>query len=118
MVQLLETRDGVFRQSVNKSKLLTRVVEERLYPAWDIATAAHVLSSGSYRLLPRTIEHRLGVPRPITQELVESTVSRLSDKLRIRLLSEVIPAAFTSIRVGEFWLIHSCLCYIATHTDR
>lgn len=81
------------------------------------------MSSGSYRLLPRTIENRLGIKRPVTQELVESTISRLSDKLHIRLLSEVIPSAFTSIRVGEYsvcavYCVLSVMCHVLSVVRR
>lgn len=82
---------------------------------WDVFTAVHVLSSGTYRLLPEIIETRLaedaaalGVAAvanplrpPLSDALISSTVARLNNTLHIKLLSTPLPAALSNIDIRD-----------------
>lgn len=67
---------------------------------WDLATAAHVLNEGTYSWLPKSIRDAAEV-HATRRECTSSAhvVRRLSDLIRLQLLSTPLPAAINSVRI-------------------
>ena len=124
---MLDRRNGLLEHTCESLQILQRRVEDRLYPLWDVFTALHVMSTGTYRLLPGIIETKLieehqiasaaagnaalgnnPLKPPITEKQITSTISRLNNALHIALLSTVLPPDITRIRVeeGMAWLTY------------
>ena len=79
----------------NFDALYTEMVTA-MEPTWDIETAIHCLTLGSYRNLPKIIDHSIvrdvgGKHEALSAELVSSTLYRLNNALRVRLLGDDIP---------------------------
>lgn len=115
---------------------------------WDVYTAMHVLTTGSYKLLPKSIEvgssrlsSDLGVGgrvrvwvdsatthvqnavnfrETMSPDMLEATLRRLNDQLHTRLLSSKVPPQFQTVRVGESCLSVGCcvLQFVTRPTER
>ena len=67
---------------------------------WDLATAAHVLNEGTYSWLPKSIRNTTEVrTAPPAHTSPAHVVRRISDQIRLHLLSTSLPAAVSSVRV-------------------
>lgn len=88
------------------------------YPLWDVETAVHVLSTGTYRLLPEVIETRLveehqlsaaaaaqshtaNLRPKLSAATIASTLDRLHTTLHLHLLSTPLPHALSHIDIRE-----------------
>eukprot|EP01083_Nonionella_stella_P054399 143586_1 len=99
IMQILDGRDQTVKMVVDQLKLNARLLQERLYPMSDVPTALHILSSGSYRLLPRVIEESVPFKKSMPSSQVASTMLRLNSKLRMKLLQTEIPSRMRVRRV-------------------
>lgn len=98
-VALLARRELRVRAAVDGAKLVARQLEAMQRPAFDVFTALHVLTSGSYRLLPLCVEKAVPLDRRPTPRRVDETWRRLDDKLYARLAASRIPPAFRTVEV-------------------
>ena len=88
------------------------------YPLWDVETAVHVLSTGTYRLLPEVIETRLveehqlsaaaaahahtaNLRPKLSDATIAATLGRLHATLHLHLLSTPLPHALSHIDIRE-----------------
>ena len=92
-------REKKFGYTAEGLRLTGRGVADNLYPMWDVQGALHVLTSGSYRLLPKVIARTVRFADRPPQTLIDRTHQRLNDKLWIRLLGCRIPQAMSDVRV-------------------
>ena len=100
MAAVLKQRDAAYGLSVDMLNLLARHVDASLPPAYDIATAVHVLGRGDYRLLPRQIESVLDVKRVLSDTEIADVKRRLDDQLYTALLSSRLPPSLAVLSVG------------------
>jgi hypothetical protein len=101
MLSVIDSREALMSSAVNSLKLISRHIEDHhMYPMWDVITAVHVMTSGSYRLLPRIIENDVPFRVHVSDEVSARILRRLHDAIHIRLLATHIPHQFTNIRVG------------------
>lgn len=120
LTAVLDRRAGLLEHTCESMQILQRRVEDRLYPLWDVFTALHVMSTGTYRLLPGIIETRLlaehqlalaaaGQPPtdnnplkpPVTQEIIDDTMARLNNALHIKLLGTTLPVDLSRIDIRD-----------------
>jgi len=99
MNEVLDRREFLFSHSRHSLAVITHQVGEQLYPMWDVPTALHIMSTGSYRLLPRAVEAMVPFKAHVDEAMVECITSRLNDKLYLWLLSTTVPPQFSSVRV-------------------
>eukprot|EP01083_Nonionella_stella_P052213 138614_1 len=80
-------------------------------PAWDMESALHVLTLGSYRNLPQIIDKSItfdsSEKRRLSPTFVSSTIKKLNNALRVRLLSDRIPPELNllNIKKGMVYMI-------------
>lgn len=61
-------------------------------PAWDVESAFHVLSTGSYRLLPTIITEQCGFQKEFDEKKEEEVMEELNRQLRYKLLTSTLPS--------------------------
>eukprot|EP00954_Amorphochlora_amoebiformis_P011399 892020-Amorphochlora_amoeboformis.AAC.1 len=49
-------------------------VEDRSFPMWDVTAALHVMTAGSYRLLPKVIEKQVKFTRNVSDVVIDRTI--------------------------------------------
>lgn len=81
MMSLLQTRETTFQNSCKLLREMGSRVEDHLYPLWDLMSALHVMTTGSYRLLPKVIESNVPWRKVISDAEIASVISRLDDLL-------------------------------------
>ncbi|TFY60186.1 hypothetical protein EVJ58_g5313 [Rhodofomes roseus] len=83
-----------------------KYAKESLDPArlrnHDLLTSLDVLTTGSYRRLPSTIQKVVVPPTPLSDEEVAKTLSDVEDVIRLRLkMFEVVPIEMSKYRIAD-----------------
>jgi len=63
--QLLLKHETAYTSTAQTLFDLANTQDSHFYPIWDMSSALHVLTTGSYRLLPKAIEQALNISKPV-----------------------------------------------------
>eukprot|EP01084_Bolivina_argentea_P268827 456728_1 len=87
----------------NFDALYTEMVTT-MEPIWDVETALHILTLGSYRHLPKIIDNSIEINNNnnnLSSTFILSTINKLNNSLRVRLLSDNIPPQLKLLNISN-----------------
>mmetsp|Transcript_11251 Transcript_11251/g.27677 ORF Transcript_11251/g.27677 Transcript_11251/m.27677 type:complete len:1351 (+) Transcript_11251:131-4183(+) len=99
MNEITLRNERIFIETVQKLHETWGSTSVHAYPMWDVSAALHVMTTGSYRLLPKVMEDAAAIKKDMPENVAKGTMRRLNDKTWIRLLATRMPPQINQIRV-------------------
>jgi len=100
VLEVLERQDSSCRDAADMLYTTHDMLKLARAPAYDIATAIDVLTTGTYPRMPAVVK-KIATPKKLNPDETQRTVKRLNETIRSHLLTTTIPMDFTNISVNN-----------------